>query len=365
MTDITAPVTNSEVKIPTNFQVGNSPEEQTKVMTKAQRDKEFRDQLKAAQEHDAALEYGPPKETEVAEHVIENKVDHEQPEGTVDSGVDTGIDVGDNANDIGSSESSDYDNELDNKPIPKKRLDKELLKRKELEEKYQQERESRIKFETELNLYSEAMKKLNKESDKVSEPDFDPLDNDAHNLYMRKINELEKKLDERTEKLAAVNNQNRFESDVNKQAAEFSKTHKDFDAAYRFVIEKEKDSARLIGIPDEQLDSFVMGKLQPMAHHVYNKGQSVPETIYNLAKNYGYQNKTIPPRGSNVNLKAIEKNQAKTSIQDDLQASSISLQGDNKAYLDLEVFSERMMNESGRGVDANKFRKVLNNLQNS
>ena len=365
MTDITAPTTNTDVKIPTNFQVGASAEEQTKIMTKAERDKEFRQQLKAAQQHDAALEYGSPHEKEVSEHVIENKVEHEQLEGTDDSSVDTNNDVSDNADDIGVSESGDDDNELDNKPIPKKRLDKERLKRKELEEKYHQERESRIKYETELNLYSEAMKKLNKEPERPSEPDFDPLDNDAHNLYMRKINELEKKLDERTEKLAAANSHNRFESDVNKQAAEFSKTHNDFDAAYQYVIQKEKDTARLIGIPDEQLDSFVMGKLQPMAQHVYSKGQSVPETIYNLAKNYGYRNEAAPKRGANVNLKAIEKNQAKSTIQDDIQGSSVSLRGDNKAFLDLEVFSERMMNESGKGVDANKFRKVLNNLQNS
>jgi hypothetical protein len=258
-------------------------------------------------------------------------------------------------------ETSPDDDELSNKSIPKKRLDKEISKRQELEFKLQEEREARIKYETELRVFNDALHKLNVQQAK--EPELDPIDNDAHNFYMKKIQELEKKIEDKTTVLETNNLQNRFESTVNNQATEFTKKHSDFQNAYQYVIDKEKQNARLFGVPENQLDTFVAEKLQPVALHVYNNGGNVAETVYNMAKNYGYN--ATKAANSNVNLKAIEKNMAKSqSIIDDVPASSISIKNNSstRAATELSTYQEIMQKA---GPDKEKiFYKLLNDIKN-
>lgn len=258
-----------------------------------------------------------------------------------------------------SIEINSDDDELSNKPIPKKRLDKEISKRQELEFKLQEERDARIKYETELRVFNDALYKLNAQK----EPELDPIDNDAHNFYMKKIQELEKKIEEKTSVLEKNNLQNRFESTVNNQAAEFSKKHTDFQNAYQYVLDKEKQNARLFGVPENQLDAFVAEKLQPIASHVYNSGGNVAETVYNMAKNYGYN--ATKGTGNNVNLKAIEKNMAKSqSIIDEVPASSVGIKSSGSIHsaTELSNFNE-IMEKAGDKKDQ-VFRKLLNEIRN-
>lgn len=312
-----------------------------KILTREERAVEFRKELAAIQE-----------QAETSETSSETNETQEPPTAILDSV--TPVRAGDTDND---------EDDLDNKPIPKKRLDREISKRHELELKLQEERDARIKYETELNLYNNAMQKLS--TQKVQEPELDPIDNDAHNFYMSKIQALEKKIEEKTSNLEQTNQHNRFQAVISQQWSEFSKQHTDVDNAYQYVRDKEKQNARIFGIPENQLDSFVDEKLKPMAQHIYNQGGNVAETVYNLAKNYGYNAiGTNKPSNSNVNLRAIEKNMHKTqSMIDDVPASSVSIKNGGAANATkLSTFND-IMDKAGDN-SATVFRRLLNDLAN-
>lgn len=262
-----------------------------------------------------------------------------------------------------SVETESESNSLDNKLIPKKRLDQEIKKRAELEAKLQAERDARIKFETELSMYNNALEKLNKNQvEKQNEtPAFEPLDDEAHKFYLKKLQEIENKFEEKAKTLTYEQTQARFEQVVNNQALEFSKKHSDFEDAYKYVVDAEINKAKLLGFDDSKAQEIAMENLKPIAWRVYNNGGDVASTVYNIAKTYGYNPKTESKPG--VNLKKIESNMRKSqSIIDDVPSASVNVSADSSANLNIETFNRNLTNADGRGVDKDKFRQLLNKM---
>ena len=332
------------------------------VLSSEERKKEFYKELNAIKEK--ALETQP----QVTNEEVQLELPIEQTKEVNDAAsLQTDNTNNDSSTDstLDSSNDTSDVNELDNKTIPKKRLDKELKRRQELEEQLRLERDSRIKTETELNLYTEALKKLNTAQQSTQPDSVDPIDSDAHNFYMKKIQDLENKLDERTKSIAESTQYSRFENTVNAQTAEFTRQHSDFHDAYKYVVDREVESAKLIGVPESQIEGYVMNKLQPIAYQIYNNGGNVAEGVYKLAKNYGYNSKPAT-KASGVNLQAIDKNSKKSSSMiDDVPATSTNIAQPATSFTKMDRFKDTMMNEDGRGVDPNKFRKVLSQIANA
>lgn len=336
-------------KVPHNIQI-----ESDTTLSREQRAEEFRKELEAIRNQDSQDLQEETKETSHEE----SQQDDSEPQNTALE-TQEGNDQSDDDDDL----ETDPKNDLSNKLIPKKRLDKELKKRQELEKLLQAERESRIKYETELQIYNEALKKLNatKKQEEI-EPEIDPVDADAHNYYLKKLQALESKINENANTLQQKDQSLRFEQTVNMQAEDMARKNPDFNDAYKYVIDREKENAKLIGIPEENIDAFVLQKLQPIAWHIYNNGGNVAESIYRMARNYGFSSPNN--KRSNVNLKAMEKNMQKSSTMiDDIPASVSSLKNNVDSYTQLERFTEGLMKDDGRGVDPNKFRKILNELK--
>ncbi len=269
-------------------------------------------------------------------------------------------DSSDNAGDDDVAVRDTADEVEDNEPkkISRYRLNKEVEKRKELEEMLREERDSRIKYETELKLYSDALGSLKKTT---PEPTLDPLDSDAHQFYMSRINELESRITKSTEHLSQSNQQTRFEAAVNSQAMEFAKKSPDFESAYSFVLEKETENAKLIGLNEREAQQFAIDKLKPIAWKIYNDGGNVAETLYKLAKNYGFASKTVQKSGPD--LKSLQKNMPKSgSIIDDVSSISVSTVNPESNYTKMDNFKQ-LHRQSGYGIDPDKFRRALEEVQ--
>ena len=138
------------------------------------------------------------------------------------------------------------DDALSSKTIPKKRLDKEIENRKALEEELRKERDERIKLKTELELYNKAIESLQKEP-QAQDVEIDPVDAEAHNLYMREINDLKKQVQNQTKHTSESEQRQRFETTVNAQAAQLSASNPDFDDAYSYLLAVKVKEAELQG----------------------------------------------------------------------------------------------------------------------
>lgn len=322
--------------------------------TSAERDAAFRQELER-------LKNLPP-ENQVSNEEVNERSEQEN-EDNNDTGEFSERSSDDSIVDSNDTKSDDLnESSLQNKSIPKKRLDQEIRKRTELEEQLRMERDARIQYETKLNMYNDAMQKLNAQPKAQEQNQFEPIDDVAHNFYVQKIKDLEEKINQSANNLSLTQSQARFEQTVNNQAAEFSAKHADFNDAYKFVVDAEIKNAKLLGYDDQEATNIAMQKLQPIAWKVYEKGGNIAETVYNIAKNYGFS--SAPAKKSGVNLKNIESNMRKSqSIIDDIPAKVTDMSKTSSSYVKLEEF-KRIDNEDGRGVNPDKFRQLLNRVKN-
>jgi len=308
------------------------------------------------------------KELEALSNPQQQEVTNNEENGHNSIDNSSNDDGGDNV-DLSEYNNEDNGSKLEEEPeveavshsITKKRFNKELQRRKEIEAELQREREARIRMETELNLFNEAAKKLQTKKEDALE--INPLDEEAHSYYVSQINALKSEFETKLEQMNKAQTQTRFETTVNSQAEKFKKEHQDFDDAYKFVIDTEIKNAKLIGLDENEAYDFAISKLQPIAWNIYNKGGNVAESVYNMAKNYGYNAKGAK-KASNVNIDSINRNSKKSaSAIDDVSAAvtSMSVSGDNLLKLDNFNALDR---KDGRGVDPNAFRKALEQIQN-
>lgn len=201
----------------------------------------------------------------------------------------------------------------ENKYIPKSRFNQEIEKRKALEEQLQAEREAKIRYETQLEMIKQAQTQTaNSENQELVE-EYDPLDPDAHKMYMREINSLKQKLENVTNETQERTQQLQYYNTVTAQGAAFEKQHPDFNDALQYLSKVEKDVAKNF-YSDAQADQYVQQKLQNTLVAAINSGKNAAEVVYNMAKSYGYNvtNKSPEPKKGS-NLDAINNNMEKSA----------------------------------------------------
>ena len=261
---------------------------------------------------------------------------------------------------------NDADEDTDSKVIPKKRLNKEIEKRKSLEMELQKERDERVRYQTELDLYNKALDKISAK-EQETEKDIDPVDEQAHRLYMGKIKELETKLEQQAQQLQTGRNEAQFANVVNNQQAEFVQKQPDFDEAYRHLVDAEIATAKLFGVTDSEAQQLATQKLYNLAQAALNKGQNVPEMFYNISRNYGYNNQTKSQNANKgPNLGKVEKNiRASASPSQEVPGVSLKPAEDIATFTNLDRFEQRFMNSHGKGVNVSAFHDALRKLQSN
>ena len=260
----------------------------------------------------------------------------------------------------------DEGNELDNKPIPKKRFDKELEKRKVLESELQRERELRIRSETEMSLYTKAIDQMNNQQQQPERrAEIDPIDTDAHNLYMNRINELEKKYETQNTNLSDYQTRQDFAQTIDRQAAEYTRTNPDFGDAYNYLLSIKAGEAKMFGADEQRANQYALEQIKPIAWEAYKTGKNVAEIAYNMAKNYGYKAHNTTIKTPQPNMDNINKNMPKSySAIDEVPGVSTSVAKETAAFNNIEGFNRKLSNANGRGINQSEFYKAVEKLRN-
>lgn len=247
----------------------------------------------------------------------------------------------------------------ENKFIPKSRFNKQIEKTRALEEQLVKEREERIRFETQLQVLQQLgdAQRANVPAETVDE--FEPLDSDAHNRYMNKINSLEQKIDSLGQAAQHNSLEAQYKSKLEYQQASFEKSHPDFEKAFNYLKEIERSVAGNF-YPADQVEGAINQKLKGAAITAINSGKDAAEIMYNMAKTYGYNAKPEATQGNNVNLDAISNNMKKTASIQSL-GNSANMGTDNNV---VDINSMRTdPNNPYAPIDPNKFQKALDKLK--
>lgn len=220
--------------------------------------------------------------------------------------------------------------------IPKSRFNEELNKRKVAEEQLQKEREERIKIESQWEMLA----KMQQQQPKApAEPEFDPLDIDTYNFANRKIQELEKKLENVVKETAERTQQMQYMNVATAQEQAFTREHPDFHDAMNHVRDIEMNITKSFISDATQAKAYVDQKLQGILIGSINNGKNAAEIIYNMAKTYGYQNGNKVHPGTNkptTNIPNINKNMERTATIQNLNNSGSmgAIPNDIQAALD-------------------------------
>lgn len=246
------------------------------------------------------------------EQNLENSEEEEEDERSEDSEEEQSEDGAEEANMV-----EEDDDEDSGHMVPRGRLNKEKDKRHSLEVQnvsLQKELEAK---ENELQQFVQAVDAFFGEN-KEQEPqtgDIQPLDEQSHNYLANEIKGLKKELQSRDEQ-TAQNEQlikfQRFEGDMRYQESAFKEQTPDFSDAYNYLFNLEsKKVEAAVGNP-ELAKQHVFGDFQRTAFALWENGQNVAETVYNMAKAAGYNPKASQQKKSAPNLDKIERNMKKT-----------------------------------------------------
>lgn len=245
--------------------------------------------------------------------------------------------------------------------IPKSRFNKEIEKRRALEEQLHQEREAKIRYETQLQMLQqlqEAQKTQSIPQAQEAQPELDPLDLDAHNLYMQKLQELEKKIENFNQETSQKTQQLQYFNLVSAQEAAFEKQNPDFKDALEHLKNVEIQVAKNF-YDDSQAEAYVTQKMQTALMSAINTGKNAAEVMYNMAKTYGYAPKSAQKAAHSPNLDAINNNMKKTASIHSLN-NSVGL-GNNNNVHDIKHLLRDPKNPSS-GIDPDKFQQMLGRM---
>jgi hypothetical protein len=263
----------------------------------------------------------------------------------------------DSADDAGDLQDSDGDH-LKDQTIPYKRFNKEIQKRKALEAELQREKEEAIKAKTELDLINKALQKIQGVNDSVGTPDeksFEPLDNEAHQTYMQKIQELENRIKHKEQ-------QDYFEKSVNVQHEQFLKQYPDFNEAFSHLLKVEINAQKYLHQNESDALKAAMDKISIIGQRTFVQGKNVPETLYQIAKTYGFnaKQKDSTTKQAGPNIEAISKNIKKSNAAD-VNSQPLSPSGGAGNYTTLENFEKFYSSADPEHVS--KFRKALDKIR--
>lgn len=243
--------------------------------------------------------------------------------------------------------------------IPKSRFNEVVNKQKATEEELQRIREDKVRLETQLQMFAEMQKAQQHQQYAPQEPEIDPLDTDTYNYAKKEITELRSEIHKMAQQMASQQVQNQMYNVASTQEANFSKDHPDFKDAIEHVRNVELNIAKTL-IPDEkQAIAMVDQKLRDTIAISINNGKNAAETMYNIAKNYGYAGKVqAQTPQSGLNLDAISKNMHQSrSIADIGNSANLS------NPIPIDILSA--LNKSGNltsGIDGSKFHAMIDKL---
>ncbi len=215
-----------------------------------------------------------------------------------------------------SSQHSENDDYKNRKFIPKSRFNQEIEKRKGLEEQIMKEREERIRYQTQVEMLAKMQQQTNPtySAPEMDLDHVDPLDSETHSVYSREIKQLKEEL----RKNSQQTKQMQYATIVSNQEQFFQKDNPDYLDAANYLKNIEYTGAREMFGDDRTAEQVVMQKYQMLMSKSLESGKSVPETVYKLAKAYGYSPKAEisnenSPAKTGSNLKAINTNMKKSS----------------------------------------------------
>lgn len=247
--------------------------------------------------------------------------------------------------------------------IPKSRFNQELEKRKAAEEQAIKEREERIRVETQLQMLTEMQnaqfQAQQQQAQQQYEPEVDPLDTDTYNYAKREIDSLKAQLAQvsqdsmqQAQHMYAVNR-------VQMEEKAFQQQHPDFHEALKHVQQVELNIAKdLIG-DERKANEYVTEKIRNVLTQSLDVGKNSAETIYNMAKNYGYvPNKISAQNVPSKNINAISKN-----MERGVNTSGL---GNSSSFGNIPTDISAALNKTGNnlsGVNPEAFHKILARLQ--
>lgn len=246
--------------------------------------------------------------------------------------------------------------------IPKSRFNQEIEKRKALEEQLVKEREERIRFETQLQMLDQQaqaarqqQEQQNVAAQKEVLDNIDPLDTDTYNYAKREIESLKAQLANVAEENAQRTKEMIYTNRVTSDQTNFEKIHPDFTQALEHVQKVELEVAKQLFGNEQHAQQFVADKMRGVLTASIEGGKNAAETIYNMAKTYGYNttpksDKTKP----SINVEAVAKNMAATA-----NTSNI---GNSGTFGNVPTDIKAALDKQGR-VDPNLFHKQLERLQ--
>lgn len=246
--------------------------------------------------------------------------------------------------------------------IPKSRFNQELEKRKSLEEQLTKEREELIKYKTQLEMISgmQQAQQQQQMQQHQQQNEIDPLDVDTYNYAKQQIEELNAKVAKLSEQSMQQSKEVYAVNRLNMEERNFTEKHPDFQQALNHVRQVEMNIAKDFVQTEEEAQAFVAQKMHNILNYAIETGRNSAETIYNMAKNYGYisnptTNKAVPTK----NIQAISKNMEKSA--------NINSVGNVSNFNNVPTDISAALNKKGNfssGVNPDLFHKVLERIQN-
>jgi hypothetical protein len=299
------------------------------------------------------------KEEVAPDHQEETPNDTPEDDNTSEESVneeDSSADETSDDNDDDYPSKKDYN-------IPKSRFNKEIEKRKALEAELQKEREDKIRFEEKLKYLTELEEKQKatqqQEPELLQEEVIDPLDAESHNLYMKRISDLENRLNQLNNTTQETTQNQRVYNAVTTQEEVFSKLNPDYQDAVNHLINLEKEVAMNF-VGEEEAAKVVEQKLKTLVKAGLAQNKNIPEMFYGMAKKYGFQAKPKAPSSNTSNIESINRNMDKSANTSNL-GNTASLKGSGNLVKGTSMLKDPKSTFSG--VDPDKFHKMLSKIQ--
>lgn len=307
-----------------------------------------------------------PEDTPAPEEIPQDvKLATRESETTEDSsGVDdTNVaNTDESSGDSGELEGDEPEAETKGHLIPQSRFNQEIEKRKALEGQLVKEREERIRYETQLEMLTNMHQQAQQAPTPPLQPsidEIDPLDTDTYNYAKREIEALKMQLQNVTYETQQRTQEMQYHNIVTAQEAAFSKENPDFKDAMKHVQDVEFNIAKDLLGDDRAANEYVGAKLRDVLTRSLNSGKNAADTIYKMAKNYGYSTvKAQSKAPASKDIGAIAKNMERSANTGNLGNSG------NFGAIPTDIAAA--MNKSGNplsGVNPESFHKMLDRLR--
>lgn len=172
--------------------------------------------------------------------------------------------------------------------VPKAALDQARIENKELRKELDAMKAQVSDGDKKLR---ELLDKIEKKADGPPKFEDDPAGNLKHeNAELRKsLDEVRAKLEKQDQAAAQSGKISEFKATVDAKEAAFAKEHPDYWDAAKFLQEAWKDELAESGFDEAEIPKMVIAKALGITGKAHQAGKDPAQTIYNLAKRFGFQ----------------------------------------------------------------------------